>query len=204
MDVFDQIFEDDTLSKVMASAITFLETTKIHKLPLPSKFLGSGVYLLYYTGKHEIYSVLNNIQNSGKRIPIYIGKAVPPGSRQGRGTTSDHSSLCIRLNEHARSIRSGKGLDLESFECRFVILNGEITNLISALESKLINLYQPIWNSCLDGFGNHDPGKGRYEQARSEWDTLHVGRLWAEKLNENPLKVEEIINKGKLHLKQVL
>lgn len=33
----------------------------------------------------------------------------------------------------------------------------------------------------LDGFGNHDPGKGRYEQAKSDWDVLHEGRSFAAK-----------------------
>jgi len=56
--------------------------------------------------------------------------------------------------------------------------------------------YNPLWNSHIDGFGNHDPGKGRYEQAKSEWDVLHPGRVWAERLNGNPPdgnKVEEKI-----------
>ena len=42
--------------------------------------------------------------------------------------------------------------------------------------------YKPIWNSCIDGFGNHDPGSGRYSQAKSDWDVLHPGRSWANKL----------------------
>lgn len=54
--------------------------------------------------------------------------------------------------------------------------------IISVVESVLINRYQPIWNTKIDGFGNHDPGKGRYEQAKSEWDKIHPGRAWAEKL----------------------
>jgi len=35
--------------------------------------------------------------------------------------------------------------------------------------------------TALDGFGNHDPGKGRYEQAKSDWDIIHPGRVWAER-----------------------
>ncbi len=31
-------------------------------------------------------------------------------------------------------------------------------------------------NKIIDGFGNHDPGKGRYNQLRSRWDKLHPGR----------------------------
>jgi Eco29kI restriction endonuclease len=45
----------------------------------------------------------------------------------------------------------------------------------------LIKLNQPLWNVAMDGFGNHDPGRGRYEQAKSDWDVIHPGRTWAER-----------------------
>lgn len=40
----------------------------------------------------------------------------------------------------------------------------------------------PVWNQIIDGFGNHDPGKGRYQQRRSVWDIIHPGREWSKKL----------------------
>lgn len=33
----------------------------------------------------------------------------------------------------------------------------------------------------IDGFGNHDPGGGRYEGLQPRWDVLHPGRSWAAK-----------------------
>jgi hypothetical protein len=33
-----------------------------------------------------------------------------------------------------------------------------------------------VKDAAVDGFGNHDPGKGRYKQARSDWDVIHPGR----------------------------
>lgn len=57
--------------------------------------------------------------------------------------------------------------------------------MIGTIEAALIKINPPLWNSCLDGFGNHDPGKGRYEQARSNWDVIHPGRSWVNRLNEN-------------------
>jgi len=30
-----------------------------------------------------------------------------------------------------------------------------------------------VWNVVIDGFGNHDPGAGRYNGERTRWDTLH-------------------------------
>ncbi len=51
--------------------------------------------------------------------------------------------------------------------------------MIGTIEAALIKLHTPLWNSTVDGFGNHDPGSERYEQARSDWDVLHSGRQWA-------------------------
>ena len=45
-------------------------------------------------------------------------------------------------------------------------------------EQTLIKRYQPVWNSCLDGFGKHNQGGRRSQTERSWWDTLHYGRSW--------------------------
>jgi hypothetical protein len=34
------------------------------------------------------------------------------------------------------------------------------------------------------------PGKGRYEQAKSDWDVCHPGRAWAEKCQGVPANKE--------------
>jgi hypothetical protein len=57
----------------------------------------------------------------------------------------------------------------------------------------LIEHHQPVWNKIIDGFGNHDPGKGRYNQQRSAWDTLHPGRSWASKCQPYSRTAERII-----------
>lgn len=64
-----------------------------------------------------------------------------------------------------------------------MILEYAATDMIGTVEAALIRQYHPIWNSCIDGFGNHDPGSGRYDQAKSDWDIIHPGRKWAEQLN---------------------
>jgi hypothetical protein len=64
------------------------------------------------------------------------------------------------------------------------------------VEAALIRQFNPIWNSCIDGFGNHDPGSGRYEQAKSDWDVLHPGRKWAARLKGKCSTQEEIIKKA--------
>ena len=59
-------------------------------------------------------------------------------------------------------------------------------------ESLLIERTKPLWNIVIDGFGNHDPGSGRYNQQMSAWDTIHPGRNWARKLQKGKTK-EEIV-----------
>lgn len=72
--------------------------------------------------------------------------------------------------------------------------------MISTIEASLIKINTPLWNSSLDGFGNHDPGSGRYEQAKSDWDVIHSGRIWAERLNGKHKEKEHLIERITLHL----
>jgi hypothetical protein len=55
---------------------------------------------------------------------------------------------------------------------------------ITLAERFTIDHYKPVWNRCLDGFGDNNPGSGRYNGERSWWDTLHPGRAWADNLRE--------------------
>ncbi len=61
-------------------------------------------------------------------------------------------------------------------------------------ESLLISMFSPLWNQLLDGFGNHDPGKGRYNQQNSPWDVIHPGRPWAAKLQPNSRSHKDILD----------
>lgn len=73
-----------------------------------------------------------------------------------------------------------------------MILEDAASDMIGTVEAALIRYYKPVWNSCLDGFGNHDPGKGRYNQARSDWDILHPGRPWAIRCNGKGSTLSEV------------
>ena len=73
--------------------------------------------------------------------------------------------------------------------------------MIGTVEASLIRQYTPIWNSCIDGFGNHDPGSGRYDQAKSDWDILHPGRSWADRLRGAHSSLKEIETKAKDYYK---
>ena len=192
-------FRSPQLRSVVQEAVQFLAETPIHALP-PETFFGAGVYLLYYSGTFEPYAHIAHLNQQTPIQPIYIGKADPPGSRTGRSSSAgENNSLHKRLGEHARSIESVVNLAVRDFQCRFMILNDPETDLISTVEATLIRTYNPLWNAVVDGFGNHDPGSGRYNQARSEWDVLHPGRSWANRLTGRPPRLEEILAKTQQH-----
>jgi len=147
----------------------------------PEQFEGAGIYAIYYTGKFKPYKKISkqNIEDEFS-APIYVGKAIPAGGRKG-GNAGKGAGFVLfnRLSEHAESIRQSKNLKIEDFKCRFLITE-EVW--IPLGESLLIQMFRPLWNLSLDGFGNHDPGAGRRGQKKSPWDVIHPGRPWAEKL----------------------
>ena len=81
-----------------------------------------------------------------------------------------------------------------------MILNDVESDLVVPVEATLIRRYKPLWNVIVDGFGNHDPGAGRYNQAKSGWDVLHPGRIWAERLTGVEPNLSNIIIKVQSHL----
>ena len=155
-------------------------------LPPDEAFDGVGVYTLHYVGTFPAYTDI------GEDVPIYVGKADPPGRRQGRASaTSGTSALYRRLSHHAESIASASNLDLQDFRCQWLVLDPV---WIGLTEQVLIAEYQPIWNVVVDGFGNNDPGRGRWNQRRSQWDTLHPGRGWAFNLRDREETAAEVMD----------
>lgn len=168
------------LESIIQQAMTFFASTPLHALPPDESFSGAGVYGLYLIEHGDFYQ---QIADSTAERPIYVGKAVPVGWRTAR--TSDSSTgreLFQRLREHASSIAQAQNLTTAQFRVRFMLLSENEGDLIVPVEAELIRRYKPLWNVSIDGFGNHDPGSGRYAQSISEWDTLHPGRPWAARL----------------------
>ena len=153
----------------------------ISPLP-PSPFIGAGIYAIYYTGKFSLYEKIAKKNRGGTfSQPIYVGKAVPAGTRKGGFGLGEEpgQALYKRLGDHAKSIADAENLDIRDFYCRFLAVDDI---WIPLAESLLIERFEPLWNRVMDGFGNHDPGKGRYEQKMSQWDSIHPGRPWAARL----------------------
>ncbi len=174
------VFRSEAFEEIIKDTIRFFNGTPVHRLPPPIKFTGTGVYALYYVGESPYYRELYKQNRLEFSHPIYVGKAVSRGWRQARTGNDSGNELYRRLCEHTQSIAQCRNLDLPDFHCRFMILENESRNLIGTVEAALIRYYTPIWNCAVDGFGNHDPGRGRYNQARSDWDVLHPGRTWAD------------------------
>ena len=177
------------LGESVADAMLVSDVYSLGKL---EPFNGAGIYAIYYVGDFEAYLPLAEQNRFDKfEKPIYVGKAVSAGARKGNFglDTPPGRVLYKRLQEHADSINLAKNLNLDDFYCRFLVVDDIWIPLGEAL---LIAKFSPIWNKHIDGFGNHDPGKGRYEQARSKWDTLHPGRTWALKCRQREDTPEQI------------
>jgi hypothetical protein len=190
------VYRNNDFVELVKDGIRFFNGTPVQTLPPPERFLGTGIYALYFTGKVEPYSLYAELNRLAYDFPIYAGKAVPKGWRQSRSIDTNEkqsSELYARLWEHAKNISAVTNLSLKDFMCRFMILEGPSSDMIGSLEAALIKWKRPLWNSYLDGFGNHTPGAGRFGQARSDWDVVHPGRPWAEKCTGKSRDREAIV-----------
>ena len=159
----------------LTSRFQSLALTPLGAAPDIRRIEGPGIYALHYSGDFPAYESIAD----DPRRPIYVGKAVPPGSRKGRPPNPDAPQLRQRIKEHAKSIVQAENLRVDDFSFRSLAVESV---WITLAERFLIDHYKPLWNLCLDGFGNHDPGSGRSGTERSWWDTLHPGRPWSRKL----------------------
>jgi hypothetical protein len=148
--------------------------------------VGAGVYVIYYAGPFQPYSPISVSPDTGEvNTPIYVGKAIPKGSR--KGLTKDSgvgTALRERLRQHATSVDEAENLELRDFWLRYLTVEDI---WIPLGERVLIETFRPLWNRAIDGFGNKDPGRRRATQFKSPWDVLHPGRAFADKLADSGL-----------------
>lgn len=133
------------------------------------RFYGSGVYALYYCGDFDAYQPI-----SGTETPIYVGKADP--AEHGANSVVDQGErLSNRLRDHQRSIMAAKNLQIEDFDCRYLVVKSAWQN---TAETYLIEKFSPVWNNEVGicyGFGKHGDSPDTRKNTRSPWDTLHPG-----------------------------
>ncbi|MGB4334421.1 MAG: Eco29kI family restriction endonuclease [Chromatiaceae bacterium] len=179
----------------------------LHSPPLPldnlEPFEGAGIYAIYYTGAFPCYDLIAQRNRDGQFVaPIYVGKAVPKGARKGGEIdASPGRVLHGRLRQHARSIEEASNLDGADFRCRYLIVDDI---WIPLGESLLIARFDPLWNTLIDGFGNHDPGSGRHARVRPRWDVLHPGRPWANRCQPRQESAEQISREAGNYLRNHL
>lgn len=163
-------------------------------------FNGAGIYAIYYSGEFHGYEAISKRNADGRfNAPIYVGKAVPKGARKGGDLeASPGKVLFSRLSQHSRSIGEASNLNIADFHCRYLIVDDI---WIPLGESLLIAKFDPLWNKLIDGFGNHDPGKGRHAGLRPRWDVLHPGRPWADLCQPRDETVDQIIREAKEYLR---
>ena len=175
--------------------------SEAHPLRGLRRFNGAGLYALYYSGPFAAYAAIAVRNREGRfESPIYAGKAVSPGARKGNFGLDPGAGpyLHSRLMEHAESIRLAANLNIDDFHCRYLVVDDIWIPLGEAL---LIAKFSPIWNRLIDGFGNHDPGGGRYNGARPRWDTLHPGRAWAMRCQTRLETAGQIAQEIEAHLR---
>ena len=131
---------------------------------------------------------------SARQLDLFAGG---PSNGNGGGFEIRHS----RRTRRSRSIAGSHGLpgiprnSLDRGSMRFTIpgLYLIVDDIWIPLgESLLIGMFDPVWNKVIDGFGNHDPKKGRYNPQRPPRDVLHPGRPWTEKLRPNPKSADHL------------
>lgn len=140
---------------------------------------GAGVYALYYLGDFPDYDEISRRNaDSQWSLPIYVGKAIPPGGRTGGLKQAERATGALRdrLRRHADSIDQAVNLSLSHFYFRSLVIDDV---WIPLGENMLIESFRPLWNTSLSGFGSNPTGGPRAGQASSRWDTLHPGRSGA-------------------------
>ena len=177
------LYDPLTWENLMAGLVVYFEKQPSAPLEGSDRVEGPGVYALFYTGSLSVYASI-----SRTAVPIYVGRADPPGARKGP-TEADASAPALRdrLREHMRSLRSAQNLELSDFECRYLAI---VPVWIPLAERFLIDHYRPVWNLALDGFGNHHQGAGRTGGAASWWDTMHPGRKWADRMRREKTEAQ--------------
>lgn len=161
--------DTNALTKVFANELTSRPALVLPEID-PGTVEGPGLYALYYSGDFKLYE---SVAEAGSSWPIYLGSALPSGSRTGRVRKAGKSPILERLERHAQSVASAKNLDEWQFQARWFDVDEPFIILGEIL---LLRFYRPLWNSTVAGFGAKVVGGRRTEGRMSKWDTLHPGR----------------------------
>jgi hypothetical protein len=172
--IFDPA-DPTTAGRVVALTLVAQKRYRLARIPL---FYGAGVYALYYRGDAKRFPAYDPLM--GKDHPIYVGKA-DPADAAAKDAIGQGRELAKRLREHAaRIMKVHSTLDINDFECRFLICQSGFQR---SAEAYLIEFFKPIWNSdtkiCF-GMSKHGDAADTRGNGRSPWFTMHPGIRWAD------------------------
>jgi hypothetical protein len=161
--------DTSALTKVFVNELTSRPAVVLPDIA-PARVQGAGLYALYYTGLFRPYE---EVADAGRDWPIYLGSALPSGSRTGRVRSGGKPPLLDRLERHGASVTHAWNLEERSFFARWFEVDEPFIILGEIL---LLRFYRPLWNATLAGFGAKVVGGRRTGGRKSNWDTLHPGR----------------------------
>ncbi|MCB1225320.1 MAG: Eco29kI family restriction endonuclease [Verrucomicrobiales bacterium] len=189
---YESVFNPLSKQNLGKSVIDALLESPALPLAGVSNFFGAGIYAIYYSGSFPSYKPLSDLNRQAAKYPIYVGKAIPKGGRKGTNSDASLESIALskRLQEHRASIEAVDSLSIQDFKYRCLVVDDI---WISLGETLIIQRFQPLWNQVVEGFGNHDPGAGRYGGMRPSWDEMHPGRSWAAKCKPPRLTRNQVI-----------
>jgi hypothetical protein len=131
----------DTVGRLVVLALLAQDRVRLREL---RPTYGSGVYAIYYTGRHVAYGEI-----SGTETPIYVGKADPDEPRAANpreqgvrlfGRLADHRGAIQEVETYARDNGIDNALLVDDFECRRLVC---ATNAQLVAERHLIDVFKP-------------------------------------------------------------
>lgn len=132
---------------------------------------GVGVYALYYLPSDppddELLSSYAK-RCRGAKLPLYVGVAVKADREGADGSRALKSRIAI----HRKKLDAALDLSADDFKCRALVCDNRWAALV---EEYLIQVYAPVWNLRVSGFGSNVRGSGRKDQKASRWEVLHQG-----------------------------
>jgi len=137
------VYRCDEFSELLKDAVRFFHGTPVCKFPPAERFVGAGVYALYYIGKSGLYAKFGQeINREEYRLPIYVGKAEPTGWRQN-GEEGLEGQFTVLRELITKTIR----LRLGDFRVRFV--EERYCPIYRNVYNSLRKMYRPIWNRVM-------------------------------------------------------
>lgn len=143
----DHVYVNTQFSELLKDALRFFHGMPVLPLPPSEPFKGVGVYAIYCIAKKGIYKAYGEkLNRKYYDVPIYVGKAVPSGSRQKHSQSFKDLNCGKQIAFWCRSIKATIGMSLDDF--RFRVCNRAYfgPKRIDGVYDMLLQEFHPVWN----------------------------------------------------------